>query len=460
MADIQRHGPKASIIPKKPDGNVVLWQASDGSLYALSNADGFNAAIKSEYGEKAFRKIAGIITKETLDATFSVIRTAPTAGAASWLAIVGVKILAKGTSSSLKDAISGEQVDLKSIGANYGKELLKPSNFAPTDMLENPTRSITLQSANGVYKYKKAITSNDPGISKIKLLKIKDIDGKEPDYLLKGDVSLLSIGKQFEKGAITKLTSQKLNHKPEDDYNKLDLSKYAQNWDSTDIENFERFVAQGFTIEEAVSYTNQRNKGLAYSVNQFTEAFQSQETNIFTQGVKMGKQSLAYNWDSFQENSKKSERAFTDALFYGDFKALAAGGASIRDGILMAVDIIGIGVMGTFSAFGEAIQGAVGVVAKTGNIVTDVVSAKTARTNAEVTPTLRGVVTPLAPPKSNDIVVGGVRNISSVIKVTNERKKGEKVVVDVKTQAPVIKRSNSYLQPQQFDVSRTILQLR
>jgi len=464
MGDIQRHGPKEAIIPKRPDTNAVIWQASDGSLYALSNSAGFNEAIKAEYGEKWARKVAGIVSKEALDAVFSVVRTNPTAGVASYFAVAGIKIVAKGTSSNIKDAISGTPIDLKTIGANYGKELLKASNYAPTDPFANPTRDLNLNTANGLYKYKKFITSNDPGISKIQLIKIEKINSKQPDYLIKGDIGGLSIGKTAE-GTIINFVAQKLNHKPKDEqYYKIDLGKYAENWDSIDIENFERFVNQGYTIEEAVAFTNRRDKNLVYDINQFAESFKSSETNIFTTAKNMGYNSLDFHWDRFLENSKKSNNAFAAALA-NDFKPLAAGGRSIVDLLLAGVDIIGIGLLTPFEALGQGVQGIVGSAAKSINIVNDLSSANSAGKKGQAitvppsyidnTQKIVRVRPDLTPQKGQ-----AVRQVTHAIKVTNERKEGEKVVVNVQTQAPVIKRSNSYLQPQSFDASRTILQLR
>ena len=417
----QRQPATPTVVPKKPSGNTVLWQASDGSMYILTE-NNFDAVLKAEYGEKYKREIAGLLTKETLNAFLSIIKSVPGEGVAANLAITGVKILAKGVVSTIGDAVAGKEITPGSVSYNIYSELFKLSNFAGGGPVGG--EGAIPSALTGAYKYKKFITTKDPGFSKVAIIKFAQTKYSD-ELIIKGEIGFFSIGKRAEKAVIT-YVKKKLGHKPGysetagKNIEEYDISSIAQNWDGTDLENFDRFIAQGYNIGEASNLVNSRTKGLSYSIDQFKKNFEETE-GFFTQARNsMGQK----NYELWNTSGKAFQAAYTSPNGVIAAQKIAVGtwfGVSAFCGELLTLPA-------TLGSFVEAgIQGIVGSGIKIGQVSADVVDALGGVKGQGAKEKPAGKIP--SQPNTNSFAPGymgapflSFRGVSSVQVTTNDRK--------------------------------------
>lgn len=360
MSDNPRQKSQAIPIFKKPAGDVMLWQAADGSLYVmnglLNGNYAWDAAFRAEYGENYGRKIAGTFTKESLNFLFSIIKTGTGESAAVAAGLTTVKILAKGISTSLGDAIEGKKLSGSDVAYNIYSELFKISNLAPGAKVAGTGTLATVQ--NMAYKYKNFITTADPSFSKKKLLKI-DLPTGEKDYLIKGDIGFFSIGKRAEKATVTYI-KHKLGHKPGHGEHaegnileEYDISKYAKDWDVVDAENFDRFIKGGFTVDEAVILVSKRNRSDIGAKIQNLKGEVAQTKGIFEAGSESVFVSMNMQWDAAKNYWNESAKWRADQMIQGDFSGLANLGLSLFHGLAAGVDAV-VGSVSWVVGKGEA----------------------------------------------------------------------------------------------------------
>jgi|LauGreDrversion4_2_1035121.scaffolds.fasta_scaffold23344_3 hypothetical protein len=350
-------------VAKKPAGQVMLWQSSDGSLYIIEKNGAWDRALIAEYGEKWAKEIGGLITKETLNAVISLIKTAPGEGAAAALTVTGLKIVAKGISSTLGDAIAGKEITAGTIGYNIYSEMLKPTNWAPGGKVKGTGALAGIQ--NEAYLIKDVITTKDPFLSKLPL----PGQGRVPkDYKIKADIGIFSIGKQAEKKVVKYI--KKLGHKPDHkdggDLVEYDISSVSQNWDVTDLENFDRFMAQGYSLSESIAYTNSRTKGLSYDISQLKT--QIENTEYF--GQSLARQSNQQNYELWNASGKAWKAAYNAPNAVIAVEEIAAGswyGLAALAGELLTLPATAL------SYVESGFAGAAGSSIKIGQVTTDVV---------------------------------------------------------------------------------------
>jgi len=353
-------------VAKKPAGDIMLWQSSDGSLYVLEKNTtwaNYDRALIAEYGEKYGREIAGLVTKEGLNAVISLIKTAPGEGAAAALAITGLKIVAKGISSTLGDAIAGKEIKAGTIGYNIYSEMLKPTNWAPGGKVKGNGALAGIQ--NEAYLIKDVITTKDPVFSKWTLPGQKDVPY---NLKIKADIGIFSIGKLAEKKVVKYI--KKLGHKPDHkdggDLEEYDISSVSQNWDATDLENFDRFMGQGYSLSESIAYTNSRTKGLSYDVSNLKKTIEN--TEYFGQSLaRMSGQENYKLWNASGKAWKAAYNAPNAVIAVEEIAAGAWYGLAALAGELLTLPATALA--GIESGFAGVASSGI----KVGQVTTDVV---------------------------------------------------------------------------------------
>lgn len=415
-------------VAKKPAGQVMLWQSSDGSLYILEKNGAWDRALIAEYGEKWAREIGGLVTKESLNAVISLIKTAPGEGAAAALTITGLKIVAKGISSTLGDGIAGKKLDGGTIVYNIYSEMLKPTNWAPGGWVGG--KSVLGKAQNEAYLLKDFITSKDPSFSKLKLPYQEFVPDK---YKIKADIGLFSIGKQAEKKVVKYI--KKLGHKPDHkdggDLVEYDISVMAQNWDATDFENFDRFMGQGYSLGESIGYTNSRTKGLSYNVEQLKNTIANTEY-FFQESARNMNQKNYELWNASGKSWKAAYNApnaviAVEEIAKGSWYGLAAFAGELLTLPATALSYVESGLAGASASS-----------IKIGQVTSDVVDVLGGTSGGKTPPTI--VYKAASQPNTNSFAAGymgapflSFRAVSSVQVSTNSDKKVKKGTAQVQT---------------------------
>jgi hypothetical protein len=247
-----RKPPKGKVLVK-PNQAYSVFQDSNGKLYVLTERNA-NAALSAVYGDDYGRQIAGFVTTEALNFGISAISTRTGAGTGEVVGTVLGKIVLKGGSKTIGDAIAGEEVSLGKLGYNVTKELTKPSNFAPGAKFEKPSNKVE-EALNVAYTYKYGdpdgwwggLQKFDPSIAK---QKIKIGTQKYGDFAFKGQIGALSPGKHVEKAVVGKV--KQLFAKPDENPEDKHVRKQIDGFEEVDYENLERLVASGLSESEAL----------------------------------------------------------------------------------------------------------------------------------------------------------------------------------------------------------------
>jgi hypothetical protein len=239
-----RKPPKGKVLVK-PNQAYSVFQDSNGKIYVLTERNA-NAALSAVYGDDYGRQIAGFVTTEALNFGISAISTRTGAGTGEVVGTVLGKIVLKGGSKTIGDAIAGEEVSLGKLGYNVTKELTKPSNFAPGAKFEKPGNKIQ-EGLNALYAYKYKVASLDPSFAK---QKIKIPTSKYGDIKFQGQISALSPGKHVEKAVVGKV--KQLFAKPDENSEDKHVRKQIDGFEEVDYENLERLVASGLSESQAL----------------------------------------------------------------------------------------------------------------------------------------------------------------------------------------------------------------
>jgi hypothetical protein len=230
----------------KPNQAYSVFQDSNGKIYVLTERNA-NAALSAVYGDEYGRQIAGFVTTEALNFGISAISTRAGAGTGEVVGTVLGKIVLKGGSKTIGDAIAGEEVSLGKLGYNVTKELTKPSNFAPGAKFEKPDGKIQ-EGLNALYAYKYKVASLDPTFAK---QKIKIPTSKYGDIKFQGQIGALSPGKHVEKAVVGKV--KQLFAKPDENPEEKHERKQIAGFEEVDYENLERLVASGLSESQALA---------------------------------------------------------------------------------------------------------------------------------------------------------------------------------------------------------------
>jgi hypothetical protein len=427
-------------VAKKPAGEVMLWQSSDGSLYVLeknTNYENWSRALRAEYGEKYAREIAGLVTKESLNAVISLIKTAPGEGAVAALAVTGLKIVAKGISSTLGDAIAGKEVKGGTIAYNIYSEMLKPTNWAPGGKVKGSGALAGIQ--NEAYLIKDVITTKDPVFSKWTLPGQQDVPY---NLKIKADIGIFSIGKQAEKKVVKYI--KKLGHKPSNedggDLVEYDISKVAQNWDATDLENFDRFVGQGYSLGESIAYVNSRTKGLSYDINKLKKTIENTEYFGQESARNMGQQNYEL-WNASGKAWKNAYNAPNAVIALGNVAEGAYYGLAATAGEILTLPATAL------SMIESGFAGLFGSVIKIGQVTSDVTSVLGGTTGGKTPPVVVQKVA--SQPNTNSFAAGYAgapfityKSVSSVQVSTNAATTVKKGTAQVQTVTKSKKYSN------------------
>jgi hypothetical protein len=228
----------------KPNQAYSVFQDSNGKVYVLTERNA-NAALSAVYGDNYGRQIAGFATTEAINFGISAIKAGGTTGQTVGL-IVG-KIVLKGGSKTIGDAIAGEEVSLGKLGYNITKELTKPSNFAPGVKFDAPNNKLQ-EGLNAMYKYKYKVASLNPSFAKqeINIGKTAFNNGVK----FQGEIGALSPGKHIEKAVVGKV--KQLFAKPDENPEDKHVRKQIDGFEEVDYENLERLVASGLSESQAL----------------------------------------------------------------------------------------------------------------------------------------------------------------------------------------------------------------
>jgi hypothetical protein len=230
----------------KPNQEYSIFEDSNGRIYVLTERNA-NAALSAVYGDNYGRQIAGFATTETINFGISTLKGRAGAGTGEVLGTIFGKIVLKGGSKTIGDAIAGEEVSLGTFGYNITKELTKPTNYAVKGFAA-PKNSVE-EALDAAYRYKYGLTKYDPSIAK-QTINIKGT--KYGDIKLAGDISALSPGKQIEKVVVGSVKKQLFN-KPTENREDNHARKQIDGFEAVDYENLDRLVASGLSESQALA---------------------------------------------------------------------------------------------------------------------------------------------------------------------------------------------------------------
>lgn len=262
--------PSKGTIYVKPTQDYSVFEDSNGKLHVLTERNA-NAALTAVYGDKFGRQIAGFATTETLNFGIAAIKGRLGAGTGEVIGTIVGKIVLKGGSKTIGDAIAGEEVSLGTLGYNVSKELTKPSNFAPGAEFNAPNSKVQ-KGLNALYAYKYKVNAANPSFAK---QKISLGSTKYGDIKLQGEIGALSPGKHVEKYAVGKV--KQLFAKPCPDKEEKHERKQYEGFGEVDYQNLDRLMASGLSESAALAEIT-KSKTSKESIGLSNIAFKAKES--------------------------------------------------------------------------------------------------------------------------------------------------------------------------------------
>jgi hypothetical protein len=294
----------------KPTQDYYVFEDSNGKLYVLNERNA-NAALTAVYGDNYGRQIAGFATTEALNFGISAIKGRAGAGTGEVIGTIVGKIVLKGGSKTIGDAIAGEEVSLGTLGYNVSKELTKPSNFAPGAKFEAPNGKVQ-EGLNALYAYKYKVNAANPSFAK---QKISLGSTKYGDIKLQGEIGALSPGKHVEKYAVGKV--KQLFAKPCPDKEEKHERKQYEGFGEVDYQNLDRLMASGLSESAALaeitkSKTSKESIGLSNIAFKAKESAKELASDVENNMTGFTYLKHKYDWREDDEEYRQEMIAFAE----------------------------------------------------------------------------------------------------------------------------------------------------